>query len=124
MSDRQKLVDLTGWVGNVSTSVLIVFVNKLLMRTIGGYGFHYGERLKRVIPRHHPVSRRSPPSISQALQTLLTRSPPSNFFHCSYDIDSNSFYCVLGQHLVDAGPGIHEAHKHATEWCVTIRRQC
>lgn len=41
--DRQKLVgDLTGWVGNVSTSVLIVFVNKILMKPGTGYGFQFG----------------------------------------------------------------------------------
>ena len=33
--------DLVSWAGNVSTSVFIVFVNKLLMKSTG-YGFHYG----------------------------------------------------------------------------------
>lgn len=42
MVDAQNLADLTAWFGNVSTSVLIVFVNKLVMKVGGGYGFHFG----------------------------------------------------------------------------------
>ena len=33
--------DVAAWAANVSTSVLIVFVNKVLMDS-KGYGFHYG----------------------------------------------------------------------------------
>ncbi|KAL6768234.1 CGL7 [Auxenochlorella protothecoides x Auxenochlorella symbiontica] len=43
--DPQRWIDLSGWVGNVSTSVLIVFVNKLLMRTEGGYSFRFATTL-------------------------------------------------------------------------------
>ena len=35
-------MDLLAWAGNVSSSVLIIFVNKVLMNTTG-YGFQYGE---------------------------------------------------------------------------------
>ena len=39
---EQKLVmDLLAWAGNVSSSVLIIFVNKVLMNKTG-YGFQYG----------------------------------------------------------------------------------
>ena len=34
-------MDLLAWAGNVSSSVLIIFVNKVLMNTTG-YGFQYG----------------------------------------------------------------------------------
>ena len=33
--------DVAAWAGNVSTSVAIVFVNKILMNA-SGYGFKYG----------------------------------------------------------------------------------
>lgn len=33
--------DMAAWAGNVSTSVAIVFVNKILMNA-SGYGFKYG----------------------------------------------------------------------------------
>lgn len=33
--------DVAAWAGNVSTSVAIVFVNKVLMNA-SGYGFKYG----------------------------------------------------------------------------------
>lgn len=39
----QLVGDISAWAGNVSTSVAIVFVNKMLMSTTG-YGFKYGER--------------------------------------------------------------------------------
>ena len=37
-------MDLLAWAGNVSSSVLIIFVNKVLMNTTG-YGFQYGKSL-------------------------------------------------------------------------------
>lgn len=41
--DRAKLIaDFTAWAGNVSSSVGIIFINKVLMSTTG-YGFRYGE---------------------------------------------------------------------------------
>lgn len=41
--DRAKLAaDGFAWFGNVSTSVCIIFVNKVLMSSTG-YGFRYGE---------------------------------------------------------------------------------
>lgn len=39
----QLVGDVSAWAGNVSTSVAIVFVNKILMN-VTGYGFKYGER--------------------------------------------------------------------------------
>lgn len=35
--------DVSAWLGNVSTSVLIVFVNKVLMDPHKGYAFVFGE---------------------------------------------------------------------------------
>lgn len=40
--------DAFAWLGNVATSVLIVFVNKVLMDPKKGYKFQFGE--KRVLP--------------------------------------------------------------------------
>ena len=43
-ADRGKLIaDFTAWAGNVSSSVGIIFINKVLMSTTG-YGFRYGGR--------------------------------------------------------------------------------
>ena len=45
MSDHSRaklLADGTAWFGNVSSSVAIIFVNKILMSRTG-YGFRYGE---------------------------------------------------------------------------------
>ena len=49
MKERQRpeqklLLDGVAWLGNVSSSVFIIFVNKILMSTTG-YGFRYGEAL-------------------------------------------------------------------------------
>lgn len=41
---NKMLGDVLSWAGNVSTSVLIVFVNKIVMKTTG-YGFHYATTL-------------------------------------------------------------------------------
>jgi hypothetical protein len=38
-----KAFDVFAWFLNVSTSVLIVFVNKLLMDAKNGYAFTFGE---------------------------------------------------------------------------------
>lgn len=37
-------MDVSAWAGNVSTSVLIIFINKVLMSKTG-YGFRYGQSL-------------------------------------------------------------------------------
>lgn len=49
MKERQRpeqklLLDGVAWLGNVSSSVFIIFVNKILMSTTG-YAFRYGEPL-------------------------------------------------------------------------------
>ena len=44
LPDRKILMDVSAWAGNVSTSVLIIFINKILMSRTG-YGFQYGESL-------------------------------------------------------------------------------
>ena len=41
LSEQKLVLDLVAWAGNVSSSVLIIFVNKILMNTTG-YGFQYG----------------------------------------------------------------------------------
>ena len=40
---RKAVADAAAWAGNISSSVLIIFVNKYLMGR-KGYDFHYGER--------------------------------------------------------------------------------
>lgn len=42
--DSQLLMNVFAWFSNVSTSVLIVFVNKMLMKATG-YGFHFATTL-------------------------------------------------------------------------------
>ena len=44
-SKSQLLADSFAWFGNVSTSVAIIFVNKVLMN-VSGYGFRYGARAR------------------------------------------------------------------------------
>ena len=39
----QLMTDSLAWLGNVSTSVAIIFVNKVLMN-VSGFGFRYGAR--------------------------------------------------------------------------------
>ncbi len=39
----QLAADSLAWLGNVSTSVAIIFVNKVLMN-VSGFGFRYGAR--------------------------------------------------------------------------------
>lgn len=41
VKDNRLLVDTGAWFGNVSSSILIIFVNKVLMSE-AGYGFRYG----------------------------------------------------------------------------------
>ena len=41
-TDGNRLMDAVAWGGNVSTSVAIIFINKILMSSTG-YGFRYGE---------------------------------------------------------------------------------
>eukprot|EP00891_Asterochloris_glomerata_P006769 jgi/Astpho2/6769/Aster-07215 len=54
MKERQRpeqklLLDGVAWLGNVSSSVFIIFVNKILMSTTG-YAFRYGEPLGAIAP--------------------------------------------------------------------------
>jgi hypothetical protein len=59
-ADRKLYLDLAAWAGNVSTSCMIIFVNKILMSTTG-YGFKYGTHLYR-FSRHSiesPALKRS-----------------------------------------------------------------
>lgn len=41
LADQKLVMDMVAWAGNVSSSVLIIFVNKVLMNRTG-YGFQYG----------------------------------------------------------------------------------
>lgn len=41
---QKRAYDAFAWFMNVSTSVLIVFVNKVLMSPSKGYGFTFGEQ--------------------------------------------------------------------------------
>ena len=47
---KRQAYDGFAWFMNVSTSVLIVFTNKLLMDPKKGYGFQYGERVHHGTP--------------------------------------------------------------------------
>jgi solute carrier family 35 protein E3 len=42
MDEKRLAMDVFSWFGNVSTSVLIVFVNKVLMDPKWGYKFVFG----------------------------------------------------------------------------------
>lgn len=41
LAEQKLVMDMVAWAGNVSSSVMIIFVNKILMNTTG-YGFKYG----------------------------------------------------------------------------------
>ncbi len=41
LSEQKLVMDMVAWAGNVSSSVMIIFVNKVLMNATG-YGFKYG----------------------------------------------------------------------------------
>ena len=43
----QLMADSLAWFGNVSTSVAIIFVNKVLMN-VSGFGFRYGARVSSI----------------------------------------------------------------------------
>lgn len=47
VQDRKVVLDSFAWFSNVSTSVLIVFVNKVLMDRNGTYKFVFGESVVR-----------------------------------------------------------------------------
>lgn len=56
---RAKLLsDIGAWAGNVSTSVFIVFINKLLMQT---FGYHFATTLVRALGGGVVPSPGSPP---------------------------------------------------------------
>ncbi len=61
--DKKLVMDTAAWFGNVSTSVLIIFINKVLMSRTG-YGFRYGQSCAAaVLQTIHvpgPVSTNSP----------------------------------------------------------------
>lgn len=42
--ETSRVADAIAWGGNVSTSVAIIFINKILMSSTG-YGFRYGEQV-------------------------------------------------------------------------------
>ncbi|KAK9918349.1 hypothetical protein WJX75_003397 [Coccomyxa subellipsoidea] len=44
LADQKLVMDMVAWAGNVSSSVLIIFVNKVLMNRTG-YGFQYATTL-------------------------------------------------------------------------------
>lgn len=90
--------DLAAWAGNVSTSVLIVFVNKVVMKSIGrgGFGFHYGERPNlerhahaRALPHRPRPLRRAAPALTFLRTAPLHAATTLTAFHflvCSLSI--------------------------------------
>lgn len=48
-NDNNRFMDAVAWGGNVSTSVAIIFINKILMSSTG-YGFRYGETAAAMRP--------------------------------------------------------------------------
>ena len=62
LTEQRLVMDLLAWAGNVSSSVLIIFVNKVLMNTTG-YGFQYGE----LLALHLYIARCSAPPFLQFL---------------------------------------------------------
>ncbi len=41
LAEQKLVMDMVAWAGNVSSSVMIIFINKILMNATG-YGFKYG----------------------------------------------------------------------------------
>ena len=53
-SKSQLAADGAAWLGNVSTSVAIIFVNKVLMN-VSGYGFRYGAQSAPLLDPSRPA---------------------------------------------------------------------
>ena len=66
LTEQKIVLDLVAWASNVSSSVLIIFVNKILMQTTG-YGFKYGEWDPRARNRMHgaDVARAGTPLVAE-----------------------------------------------------------
>lgn len=65
--------DLAAWVANVSTSVMIVFVNKLVMSSTNGYGFRFGA----MMPRGRLAPRRAAARPAPARRVRARPSAPA-----------------------------------------------
>ena len=67
LTEQKIVMDMLAWAGNVSSSVLIIFVNKVLMNRTG-YGFKYGEWPQKA---YNPMVT----AVPQSLGCLALRSP-------------------------------------------------
>ena len=84
MSEANKLVlDGVAWLGNVSTSVAIIFINKVLMAKTG-YGFVYGAP--------DPLEKSLSQDVSPPCDTYVT---------CSHNTLCFALPSLLSQHLGD-----------------------
>lgn len=109
----KRFMDTAAWAGNVSSSVLIIFVNKVLMSNTG-YGFRYGI----VHTIHIPVSVRPAPSSSFVL--LIQRIGDTNLLACacSYYLVCFSLHSMYTEYLVDTSFGRCQSSQASHEWCV------
>jgi hypothetical protein len=78
LEDRKFVIDVCAWFLNVTTSVLIVFVNKKLMDSRHGYKFVFGGLPHIALLDAHPIS----PSSLPAATTLCA----FHFLSCAVSI--------------------------------------
>ena len=85
--DTKMVMDTAAWFGNVSTSVLIIFINKVLMSRTG-YGFRYGQSCEhdvlQTVHVYGPVPTNSP-----AYFKCCTPSPGANVLLSCYLSSAN-----------------------------------
>lgn len=72
-AQRSKLLaDVGAWAGNVSTSVFIVFINKLLMKT---FGYHFATTLVRRHCRRRLPAATAPPQLFTRRRAAASHRP-------------------------------------------------
>ena len=141
-------MDLLAWAGNVSSSVLIIFVNKVLMNTTG-YGFQYGEpslcpciyhdvRLPVSVLSHIRLSSERPLQLAHTIR-MVCRAQWCSYLHvtaftsmphtdrlqlmmwccCSHYAVRSALHGVLCQHLDHTGAGRRQEGHAAICWYMT-----
>lgn len=79
MAESRMASDLFAWFLNVSTSVMIVFVNKVLMDNSWGYRFTFGEMAPSALTTRQP----SASSLGSDLEPCTPHTPTTSFVSSS-----------------------------------------
>lgn len=102
----KMLADLGAWAGNVSTSVFIVFVNKLLMK-------HFAYRFATTLVSHQRASFGWKPALSPPQEG---NTGPRRSIAFPSAADRAAFSHVLHQHLVCPKGRHDQADHNAIQW--------